>query len=753
MKKAVILAGGKGTRLSPLTDDTPKPLMPFLGKTIIERILDRLKDIGTQEVAISTMHMADMITEKIGYDYNGMTVKYLKETTPLGTAGSIKDSKKLLALENDEPFIVISGDCVCDFDLKKAEEHHKNSGCSATIVTVECEDPLEYGIVLSDKGGLITGFNEKPCWAQVNCNRINTGIYVLNASVLDRIPYTEYDFAKDLFPAMLNNGMKLSEYTADGYWCDIGTPESYYKCCIDALEGKIASFCEPPMNSVFISDGIEADISSIGPNVSIEKGLTLGKNCSIAGTVIHENVSVGENCRIEGAIICNNAKIGNNCHIEGGTVIGSGVTVSDGSRIGSGTVMTACNKKSAYRYDDSQLFTDSNGIELKGSGMCKHLGECISEAMGKGSRIGVMYDNEGFTRAYALSMFSGLEKGKPKVLDFGEGFYSLARFASIEYKTDCFIFITEKDSKVYARLFNKNGLSPSHDFERRLKKVYKDNNRQKEINENNYIEKCSAYALYSCRIEDSLKSHSKEKGFSGTKVAFCKNDRLNNEIEILEKAFSSLGGEVTDIKTAQEESCFVVSLCGEEDICVSQSNYTFDKYHMAAALLMKEKSEGQRVFALPYLTPESIIDSLYDSVLYRYPYESSYRFTLPKEALNGSRLLSDGILLTAEFISYVLSEKINLSELASKIPKFSYRQKTVIVPDGIQKTAIIKKLTSGEECACSGDCYEGITVRYPNGKVTVVPGRTSQFRIYSEALNAEIADELCSITQKKMFEE
>ena len=333
MKKAVILAGGKGTRLSPLTDDTPKPLMPFLGKTIIERILDRLKDIGTQEVAISTMHMADMITEKIGYDYNGMTVKYLKETTPLGTAGSIKDSKKLLNLENDEPFIVISGDCVCDFDLKKAEEHHKNSGCSATIVTVECEDPLEYGIVLSDKGGLITGFNEKPCWAQVNCNRINTGIYVLNASVLDRIPYTEYDFAKDLFPAMLNNGMKLSEYTADGYWCDIGTPESYYKCCIDALEGKIASFCEPPMNSVFISEGIEADISSIGPNVSIEKGLTLGKNCSIAGTVIHENVYVGENCRIEGTIICNNAKIGNNCIVGGGAVVTGKMDAPDGSMI------------------------------------------------------------------------------------------------------------------------------------------------------------------------------------------------------------------------------------------------------------------------------------------------------------------------------------------------------------------------------------------------------------------------------------
>lgn len=751
MKKAVILAGGKGTRLSPLTDDTPKPLMPFIGKTILERILDKLNSCGIGQILISTMHMPEKIKEKIGTSYGGSEIKYLVETVPLGTAGGISIAKKLLELKNDEPFLVISGDCVCDFDLLKAYEHHTNSGCDITVITTECDDPLEYGIVLSDKDGLIKGFNEKPSWSQVNCNRINTGIYIINASVADMIPNSEYDFAKDLFPKMLKEGKRLSEYVAQGYWCDIGSPESYYKCNIDALTGKIKGFCDTNESNVFVSTNVSLNENAkLGPNVSIEENCTIEENCSISGSILHGNVHIGKNTRVEGAIICKNATVGSGCRIEGGAIIGSGVTIADRTTVKSGSIITSGCEKSAH-YDDSALFSTEKGIEITGSEMCRHLGKSIAAAIGKSGRIGVMYDSESFTRACALALFSGLENSDVHVLDFGDGFRNLAPFASVSYKTDCFIYINENENKIYASLFNRNGLSPSHDFERRLKKIYREV-KNDSTEKASIIEKASVLPLYFCTVCDNLKEFASADIFKDKSISIECTQNINNECAILKKAYTMLGGNLIDAEDAFEKSDYIVSTDDNGEIYVSQSNYTFDSYHMLACLIAEENKLKNRSFALPLLCPECFDGLVGNAVSTRYPLESSKRFNFPQGMMNTNFWISDNLLLCARFLSFVLSKNKNLSELYANIPTFSYRKRTILLPEGSSKTLIIKKLSGNTDTICTADSYEGFTLRYPNGKVTVVPAKSRAFRLYSEAVSTEIADALCDETERAIRE-
>ena len=750
MKKAVILAGGKGTRLSPITDDIPKPLVPFIGKTVIERILDKLNEAGVEDVLISTMHMSDKIKEKLGDNYNGIHLKYLVEQTPLGTAGGMKYAKRTLALSDGDDVLIMSGDCVCDFDLKKIFEHHRNSGCDATIVTVECDEPLEYGIVLSNKDGLIKGFNEKPSWSQVNCSSINTGIYILNSSIIDDIPESFYDFSKDLFPEMLKNKKNISHYRADGYWCDIGSPESYYKCVVDALEGKIKNLDTPINDSVYVKENTNiGENVFLGPNVSIEAGCIIEKNCRIAGSIIHDNVTVGEDCRIEGAVLLNGAKIGSHCHIEGGVIIGSGLSVSDKSKIKAGTVISSSGKN-MQQYDSSEIFDSEDGIILSGSEMCTHLGQTIANTAEYCGRIGVMYEESDICRAYASSLVSGLIKSTSQILDFGEGFENLARFSSILYSTDCFLFVNEKGGKIYCTLFNRNGLSPSHEFERKLKNNYRQNTNTEKRFENTAT-KVSSVPLYFCKLTDNFKKYLSNDLFSKTKICFSYDENHAKEGEMLKKAFSDLRGEMCDLKTAQEEIKYFVNIQSDGEITVSQSNYTLDTHHMKAALIAKEKSLGRSSFALPFLCPDCFSDILTDENVFRYPMNSSYRVKFPENLVSENLWMNDNLMLTARFLSYVFAQKINLSELSLKLPVFAFTQKSVVIPKGISKTLVIRNLSHETESLPIRDSYEGIVLKYPEGKVTVVPGKSAVFKLYAEAASSEIAQQLCEMTESKMF--
>ena len=231
--KAVILSGGEGTRLREISGECPKPMMPLLGKPLLERTVALLRENGFDRLCVTLHYQPEVIRQFLGNGERfGVQVEYRSETVPLGTAGAVRNCRDFIG---DDPVLVMSGDSACDYDLEGLFRSHTDG---VTIALASHAEPLSYGLVITDKAGRVTAFVEKPSWERVVTDRVSTGIYVLSPDVLDRIPSdTRYDFAGDLFPKLLAEDVPLYGRIMDGYWCDIGTPRAYYQCNLDALDG------------------------------------------------------------------------------------------------------------------------------------------------------------------------------------------------------------------------------------------------------------------------------------------------------------------------------------------------------------------------------------------------------------------------------------------------------------------------------------------------------------------------------------
>lgn len=236
--KAVIMAGGLGTRLKAVSGTHPKPMVPLLGKPLMEHIIVLLREQGFDEICAAVRYKAGEIMASFGDGSRlGVKLSYSIETQALGTAGSVKNCQSFYG---DDDFLVISADAACDFRLSELYRAHKDSGSIATIALHHASEPLGYGLAVTDDRDFIHAFIEKPDWGRVVTDLVNTGIYVLSPAAMERVPAgREYDFGHELFPRLLSEGEKLLGLCPEGYWCDVGTPLSYYRCCADALEGRL----------------------------------------------------------------------------------------------------------------------------------------------------------------------------------------------------------------------------------------------------------------------------------------------------------------------------------------------------------------------------------------------------------------------------------------------------------------------------------------------------------------------------------
>lgn len=236
--KAVIMAGGEGTRLKAVTGDLPKPMVPMLGKPMMEHIILLLKRHGFTDICAAVKYRAEDIMNYFGDGKQlGVRMQYRVEAQALGTAGGVKNCRDFYG---NEDFLVISGDAACDFDLSALVREHRRRKAAVTLALCRHPEPLSYGLTVTDSEGSIKAFIEKPQWGRVVTDLVNTGIYILSPRAMELVPEDRsFDFAKELFPLLMEKGMPLLGVPMDGYWCDVGSPLSYYKCCADALEGKL----------------------------------------------------------------------------------------------------------------------------------------------------------------------------------------------------------------------------------------------------------------------------------------------------------------------------------------------------------------------------------------------------------------------------------------------------------------------------------------------------------------------------------
>jgi mannose-1-phosphate guanylyltransferase/phosphomannomutase len=304
--KAVVMAGGFGTRLRPLTAEYPKPMIPVVNKPVLAHILNLLKHHHFSEVVITVQYLADQIQNYFGDGRHlGMAIRYVVEDKPLGTAGSVKNAQQYLA---DEPFLVMSGDLITDFDLSSMLRFHRERRALATLALTYEADPSEYGTVATDRQERIREYVEKPDPEEVISRTVNTGIYMLEPEVLDDIaPNVAYDFSEDIFPQMLSQDTPPLGYTADGYWCDMGTLEDYMQVTADVLAGKVRhiDLGQHLGNDLWAGRDVE-----IAPDATLSGPIYLGHRvkvnpgASIYGpTVIADQTVIGKGAHVERAII------------------------------------------------------------------------------------------------------------------------------------------------------------------------------------------------------------------------------------------------------------------------------------------------------------------------------------------------------------------------------------------------------------------------------------------------------------------
>jgi len=343
------MAGGFGTRIHPLTISMPKPMIPLVNRPIIEHIVNLLKQNGITDLVLLLFHQPEIIKKYFGDGSEfGIHITYVTPLEDFGTAGAVKAAARHL----DERFMIISGDLLTDFDLSKVIAFHEEKKAKATITLTSVTDPLQFGVVITDKEARITKFLEKPGWGEVFSDTINTGIYILEPEVLDLIPDEENrDWSKDVFPKMLENDDALFGCNMQGYWADIGNPEAYLEACQDICQGKVSvQIAEPPRTAggtIFISPDAQVDEQAtlsgmvvLGDNTRIQGNARLtncvaGRNCLIEeGAVLEEailwdNVYIKAGTRVTGANLGNRVRVGQRAVIESGVIVADETTVGD----------------------------------------------------------------------------------------------------------------------------------------------------------------------------------------------------------------------------------------------------------------------------------------------------------------------------------------------------------------------------------------------------------------------------------------
>jgi mannose-1-phosphate guanylyltransferase len=344
--QALVLAGGAGTRLRPLTLTTPKPVMPLAGRPFLTFMLDWARSHGVDEVILSCGFMSDEVKAVLGDIYDGMRLRHVTEDEPLGTAGPVRLAYDQGLLE--ERLLVLNGDVLTDIDLTAELAQHERAGARATLALFPVDDTSSYGVVPTDEDGQVTEFIEKG-GGEPPTNRINAGAYVLERDVVESIPAGRaVSFELEVFPSLVGNG--LYGYAAAGYWIDIGTPERYLEATWDLLAGRVHSTLPPrdETGSLVYANCLLSG-AHVGPQSVLGRHCSVGTDARVERSVLHERVHVGADAAVvesvlaEGVRVGERARIGPRAVIGAGAVIEADAVVPSDTRVEPGTLVSSAS--------------------------------------------------------------------------------------------------------------------------------------------------------------------------------------------------------------------------------------------------------------------------------------------------------------------------------------------------------------------------------------------------------------------------
>ncbi len=688
--QTVILAGGEGTRLRPLTSQTPKPLVRIAGKSPAERLLKQLREAGIRSATLCTHYRAEQLKEALGSRSNGVRLRYVKEEYPLGTAGCVRNAW------NGDDVLVLSGDSVCGFDISAILAFHEKSSADVTIVTREVSDPREYGLLTVGDDGRITGFIEKPGYDECLTNLANTGAYVISKEVMKRIPEGEKtDFASDVFPALLAEGKRLFAYTDRTFWHDIGDIPSLLAAQRDILS---RDGVENLTEGADIADGTTVSGGSViegGASVGggriisslILSGATVASGADICEAVIGENVTAGE-----GLIMKRFSALGDGCVVGSDVTVGEGARIAPRTKIPDGAIIRSDISDAGY----SSLSFGEDG-EAKGlHGAEDHLrfGLAVGAALGE-ENIAIGGIGRG---AEAISL--GLRAAGVAVYDLGRASFGETVYCARRLECGHFIHVGEEIS-----LLRSSDLTLPRREERKIEQAFNRSAQSAADRPAQKIDGSAASGLYLRHLRSLLPKENQIR-------ASLRTDDFR-EAEIFSGLWRDGDGEKVSFSVASDRR--TVSASTERSVL---------SYENLVILCCKSYFEKRRSVVLPRRAPLSCEEIA-----------KQYRSSAIRSEGELSLFFCDPIELIFELSAYLSKRGISLDAAVSELPKVVYTRRIIEAPEGLPKIM-------GEGF---GDARAGSDITLENGgaRAYVRPLKSGKaVSLYIESVSAEAAGAL-----------
>ena len=782
--KAVIMAGGAGTRLRPLTCDIPKPMVSILDKPMMEYIIELLKRHGIKDIAVTLQYLPQSIMSYFGNGEDfGVNIQYFIEETPLGTAGSVKNAEEFL----DETFVIISGDALTDMDLSKLAERHKSCGAGLTIALKHMNIPLEYGVVVTDDSDKIIRFLEKPNWDEVFSDTVNTGIYVLEPEVLSYIPENQvFDFSKDLFPLLQKNDYPLYGYVSEDYWCDVGNLQEYRNAQYDVLDGKVNVEINAKESSpgiwihpdAFIEAG--AFINSpcyIGRNAQIFSGASvdsysvIGRRCRIYGSakyaVVWENSFLGHDAALRASIIGRNVKleensavyqdcvIGDDCILEKGAYIAPGVkvwpnkSIARNSRVISDIIWESSSKTNIFSEEGITGELNITVTPVMVTALC----EAYASVEKNNASICIACHDRGAAGDMLLdSASAGLMSAECNIYRCGNIPLCVMRYCVRALGADGGVHIDIDKNSVCITLIDNNGADITRSMERKIQNAYwraeYTKGQASGIKPVKHISDAKLFYLQSLISElGSVEENSKKIIASGDEelcdmlrqalrnvceVQVVKQNRLVHALAA-EKRNALFGIEITD-------SCrykLIDPIKGEE-----LSRYTVNEITAYIAI------DNVRSCAYIDLTMPRSLEQLAVSKGLEVVKTGVSRKDFMKrkssitDAVKTFNLSYDSVYAGAHIAQYLINNGLSLNDVAEKVTDGSIHEETLRCGNDHKGRVIKNVMKMGSEY--KQEQHDGVKIFRDGGWVLVLPDAyEDSIHVIAGGADAEFANELC----------
>lgn len=767
--KAVIMAGGEGTRLRPLTCDSPKPMAHLCGRPVLEYILDLLQEHDVLDAAVTMRYIPSAITAHFGDGYRQMRLSFSEEDKPLGTAGSVR-----LAVDSqwggaNDDVLIISGDALTDIDLSEACAFHKSRHAAATLIVTRVADPREYGLAEFDREGRITGFLEKPGWGQAATDAANTGIYILSPEALESIPAdTNFDFAKDLFPLLLRDGLPLYAYETKDYWCDIGDLTTYLTCQRDILEGRVKTnlpvkdgvcMAEEPAGGytlippVYIGKNVQIGAAAqIGPFAVLGDGCHIGNNAKVRGSVLLDGVYIGDRAALTGALVCHGASVRRGAALFEGAAVGEGAVIGEHAAVSphvkiwpekqveAGTHLRENLREGGPApglFDDGGLCGET-GVELTPE-FCARLGAAIGSQV-RGEKVAVGCSSDKAAAVMKMALTAGILSVGGLVWDFGP---------CIEPQFDYFVNFSLIRTGVYVsgglkgaiRLLGAGGLPAARNTERSVEARLTGGDFSR-VGWDTVREATNMTGMRQLYRQELISMA--PDGLSGLSAQVRGSDY--EPVRLLGEVLSTLGC------GAESGPRFHLGAGGRRlSIYDPEAGYVWPERVLGVNCLLELEDGGD--LALPYDAPVAI-----EEMAAHYGRKVRRYLSCPVEGCDGEarRLAAnqpwvrDGLMQAVRLLSRMKQYHVTLAELLGRLPDFAVTTRTI--PCEGNPGRILRQLRDETpEAASDGAPAEGARVRLRGGTGLVRPTKAGKnLVLVAEASSAEIAEEVCGRLEERL---